>query len=136
LQAANLSDRVNRRAPEFADAFRNFVRHGKDLIRMFIQEEMVIAKVWAGHMPVKVLRLKIKREYIGKESVESPRNIHDGLWVDVGWSRERGLLAGSELSLACHKLSFQEVAACRMINSFGIAEATNGGRTAHSADTG
>jgi hypothetical protein len=39
---------------------------------MFIQEEMVIAKVWAGHMPVKVLRLKIKSEYIGKESVESP----------------------------------------------------------------
>lgn len=57
-------------------------RHCKDLVRMFIQVEMIIADVRARHMPVEVLRLKIEPEYIGEERVESsrPDSLEDYWW--------------------------------------------------------
>jgi hypothetical protein len=84
LDAADLPDRTDCCSTDLANSFRYVVGHGKHQICVIIQEEMVIAKVRARHMPVEVLRLQIKHKYIGKESVESSCNIHVRFMADVG----------------------------------------------------
>ncbi len=40
------------------------IGHGEDLVRVLIQEQMVIAEMRAAHVPVKIFRLQIQREDI------------------------------------------------------------------------
>jgi hypothetical protein len=53
---------------------------------LLVQEQMVITKVRPAHVPMEVLRLQIKGEYIGQQLAEGIRNLHDALVAEIGWS--------------------------------------------------
>jgi hypothetical protein len=72
LVPRNIADGPEARASSFARAFRNSVRHPKNLISVVIQQKVVVAEMAACHMPVKVFRLHIENENIGSE--RSPRS--------------------------------------------------------------
>ena len=44
------------------------VGHGENLRGLLVEQQMVIAKMTPADMPVKVLRLHVEREYVGKQS--------------------------------------------------------------------
>ncbi len=46
LEAANLTDRTQRRSANFPDALGDVVRDAKELVGMFVQQQMVITEVW------------------------------------------------------------------------------------------
>ena len=42
------------------------LRHGENLIGVLVQKQVIVAKMAPAHVPVEVLRLHIKRKYVGK----------------------------------------------------------------------
>ena len=70
LKAGDVSDGPYRHSTNLPHAFGNFIGHGKDLICVLIEKQMVVAKVRSAHVPVEVLRLQVKREYVREQSVE------------------------------------------------------------------
>jgi hypothetical protein len=67
--------RAQRHAADLSHPLRNRIRSGEDLIRLLVEEEVIVAKVWPRHVPVKVLGLEIEREHIGKEGVQRPGDV-------------------------------------------------------------
>ena len=41
--------------------------------RLLVEEQVVVAEVWAAHVPVEVLRLDVKREHVGEEHHRAQR---------------------------------------------------------------
>ena len=66
------------------------IGHREDLRGLFVEQKMVISEVRATHVPVKVLRLQVKRERIGKQSVERSRNFLNRCGLEVGRGVEIG----------------------------------------------
>jgi hypothetical protein len=56
--------------PDLADTLGYRVCRGKELLRLVVQNYVIVAKVWSGHVPVKILRLQIQCENISRERVE------------------------------------------------------------------
>jgi hypothetical protein len=56
-------------APDLANAFRDGVGHGEELLGVFIEKQMIIAEVMPAHMPVKVFRFQVQSEHICKDGV-------------------------------------------------------------------
>jgi hypothetical protein len=42
----------------------------KDLRRLLVEQQVIIAKVPPAYVPMKVLRLNVKREHVGKQSAQ------------------------------------------------------------------
>ena len=55
------------------------IGRGEDLVGMLVEKEVIVAKVRARHVPMKVLGLEIEREHVGKESIERPRDVAHGI---------------------------------------------------------
>jgi hypothetical protein len=71
LQACDVPDGPYRSSTYLPYAFGYLIGDGEHLIRMIVEEQMVVAKMRAAHVPVKVLRFQVKREHVRKQSVES-----------------------------------------------------------------
>src|SRR5579872_5639567 len=69
LQAANVADRSNRSATDFAHALGDIVGHRKNLAGLLIEQEVVVPKVRSADVPVKVLGLYIESKYISQQRV-------------------------------------------------------------------
>ena len=59
--------RTERGATNFSRALRYRIGGGENLIRLLVEHLVVVAKVWPGDMPMKVLRLEIEREHVRKQ---------------------------------------------------------------------
>ena len=69
LQPGDVADRSDCQTSCLANALSNGIRHCEDLIGMFVQQQMIVPEVWPAHVPVEVLSLQIKSEYIGEDCV-------------------------------------------------------------------
>jgi hypothetical protein len=96
LEAGDFSDGVDGEAADFADAFGNLVGDGVELVGVIIEQEVVVAEVGAGHVPVEVFGFEIDGEDIGEESVEGSGDVCDGFGSDVGGEGEGLGAAGGE----------------------------------------
>ena len=88
LQTTDVSNRANGRAADLANALRDFVCHSKYLVGVVIQQQVVVAKMRTGHMPVKVLRFQIEDENIRNECVKSTRDVFNGFRIKIGGGQE------------------------------------------------
>src|SRR5262245_50383427 len=59
LQAGDMADRAQCGAADLADALGERVGGGEDLITLLIEQQMVVAEVRPGNVPVKVLGLQV-----------------------------------------------------------------------------
>src|ERR1700731_2734546 len=64
LQAANMTDRTQRRSADFTDTLGDWVGGGKDLLGLFVEQKMIVAEMRPRHMPMKVLRFHVERKHI------------------------------------------------------------------------
>src|SRR5690348_13470068 len=90
----NVADGVQCRATNLESTFSDIVGHREDLFGVFIEQEVVIAKMAASHVPVEVLGFQIEREHIGKQRSQLFRYFSDGIaakaarvFGDVLWFR-------------------------------------------------
>jgi hypothetical protein len=77
-------------------ALGNVVGHGEDLIAVLVEEEVVVAKVWAAHVPVEIFGFDVKRKGIGEQPTELGGNLVDALTDEV--SRD---FVGRALAIFC-----------------------------------
>src|SRR5579871_3219282 len=54
LDAIDLADRAQRTAADLAGALGDVIGHGEDLLGLLIEQQVIVAKMRTGHMPVKV----------------------------------------------------------------------------------
>ena len=99
LQAGDMADRTQRHAADLAGTLGNRIGGREDLLALFVQQQMVVAEMRTGHMPVEILGLEVESEHIGKQrgsaaeiSVMALVGRSDGVfrgaslvfWADVG----------------------------------------------------
>src|SRR5260221_10096341 len=66
-----MADTADSGAANAADALRHDVDGLKHRIGLLVEEQVIVAEVRTGEVPVEVLRLDIERESIGDEWVDS-----------------------------------------------------------------
>jgi hypothetical protein len=69
LSSRDFSDRMQRESTDLANAFRDDVGHGEELLGVFIEKQVIIAEVMPAHVPVKIFRFQVQREHICKDGV-------------------------------------------------------------------
>src|SRR5260221_3058743 len=82
-----MADTADSGAANAADALRHDVDGLKHRIGLLVEEQVIVAEVRTGEVPVEVLRLDIERESIGDEWVDSLCN---GFWFlprQIGYPR-------------------------------------------------
>src|SRR5260370_19614044 len=77
-------DRSDREGPNLTRAFRDVVGHREDLFRLLVQQQVVIPKMPATHMPVKILCLQIQDEYVSKQMTQAIRYFAYALLANIG----------------------------------------------------
>jgi hypothetical protein len=76
LHLAGRSDRAQRRAADLAHALGNGIDGGENLIPLLVEQQVIVAEVRAGDVPIEILGLNVER------AVSAPR--------DRGPHRHRG----------------------------------------------
>jgi len=66
LNSGDVADRMQGPSADFSDALRNRIGRGKDLFALFVEKKMVVAKMRARHVPMKIFRLEIEGEHVGQ----------------------------------------------------------------------
>src|SRR5690242_21636662 len=94
-----MTDRAQGGASNLADALRNRVGHRKKLIRLFVQQQMIIAEMRSAHMPMEVLGFQVQHEYVRKDPVQRTRDVLGCLGLQIGRGIEWGLLLKSQMVL-------------------------------------
>ncbi len=92
-----MADGLERGLANLADALRNRIGHREYLVRLLIQEQVVIAKVWAAHMPVKVLGLQVKRKHVRQGGVQCSGDILGRIPFQIRGSCQRSRLPALEI---------------------------------------
>ena len=69
LRSRDLSDRMQRKSADFANAFRDDVCHCEELFGVFIEKQMIIAEVMPAHMPVKIFRFQVQGEHVRQNCI-------------------------------------------------------------------
>ena len=62
---------MDRGSTELARTLGDAIRHGKDLFRLFIEQEVVVAEVRPTHVPVEVFGLQIKDEDVCQQGPQA-----------------------------------------------------------------
>src|SRR5437879_3710178 len=94
-----MTDRAEGGASNLADALRNRVRHGKKLIRLFVQQQMIIAEMRSAHMPMEVFGFQVQHEYVREDRVQRTRDVLSCLGLQIGRGIEWGHLLKSQVVL-------------------------------------
>src|SRR5438445_5500869 len=93
LDAGDVTYPTQGSATDLAYALGDRVRHGVELIRLLVQQQVIVAKVWSAHMPVEVLRLDIKCEDVRENGIHSGRDIPSSAGLQVGGRYDWGPLS-------------------------------------------
>src|SRR5439155_24819527 len=83
LSSRNVADRGQCRCANLAHTLSNNISGGENVVRLLIEQQMKIAKVWARHVPMEVLRLHVQGKHVGKKRVQSGRNPPGRFWAQV-----------------------------------------------------
>ena len=82
-----MADRLQRPAADLAHTLGDVVGDAVDLRRLLVEQKVIVAEMAAGHMPVKILGLQVKREGVGEDQIE---RCGDRLDAFGGETRGRG----------------------------------------------
>src|SRR5712672_948942 len=89
LQARYLANRAKRGAPNLPNTFGDGICGREDLIGLLIQELVIVAKMWAGDVPMEVLGFQVKGKHISKQDVECGANVPHRVWLQIRRSAQR-----------------------------------------------
>ena len=64
-----MPDGFQRGAADFANTLGDHIGHGEQLAGLLIQQRVVVAKMRAAHVPVKILRLEVDGVHIGQYTI-------------------------------------------------------------------
>lgn len=79
LQALDVADGAEHGAAQLARPLDDVVGDGEDLRALLVEQEVVVAEVEAGHVPMEVLRLHVEGEGIGEKAGESDGDVAAGV---------------------------------------------------------
>src|SRR5579862_8280513 len=77
LVAGDIANGMQSGSANLAGTLGDDVGHGENLTGILVEEQMIIAKMPAAHVPVEVLRLQIEGEGVGEELAQVRGNLGD-----------------------------------------------------------
>src|SRR5437867_3186134 len=88
LQFGDVRDAPYRRATDPSHSLRQDIDRAEDRVGLLVEQQMIIAEVRAGHVPVKVLRLDVQGKRVRDQAVDGLRDRPNFLRLQVGWGRQ------------------------------------------------
>src|SRR5436190_20844621 len=88
LSARDMSDLSQGKSSDLSYSLRYWFSHREKLVVVFIQQQLVIAKVRTAHVPVKIFGFHIEREHVGQNSVHGPRDVFGGRTCEISRCRQ------------------------------------------------
>src|SRR6266404_5094856 len=85
-----MSNGAQRRPADLADSLGDCIPDGEDLVRLLVQKQVIVTKVWTGNMPVEILRLDVKRINVGQQQVQRARDVSRRSGVKTGRCLQSG----------------------------------------------
>src|SRR5262249_5859071 len=89
LQAADVADRAQRGAADLAHALGDVIGGCENLLALLVEEQMIVAEVGTGDVPMEILGLQVKRKHIREQDIERARDLRHGVGAQVGRRIER-----------------------------------------------
>ena len=80
----DVADRPDRRAADLADPLGDRIGHREDLVGLFVEQQVVVAKMRSAHVPVEVLRLQVEREDVRQQRSERAADLDHGVLPKIG----------------------------------------------------
>jgi hypothetical protein len=81
LMSGDIANGTQGGSTNLARAFGDSVCHRKELLTLLIEEQMIIAKIPATHVPMEILRLHVKGEDIGQQLPKGIRNLYHPIMI-------------------------------------------------------
>src|SRR3989442_9268452 len=88
LQLGDVRDAPYRRATDPSHPLRQDIDGAEDRVGLLVEQQVVIAEVRAGHMPVKVLRLDVQGKRVRDQAVDGLCDRSNFLRLQVRWGRQ------------------------------------------------
>jgi hypothetical protein len=84
LVPGNIADGTERCGAELAGTLGDVVGHGEDLIGVLVEQEMVIAKISAGHVPMEIFCFHVEGKRVGEQMTEFGRYFRNAIAREIG----------------------------------------------------
>src|SRR6266850_2444106 len=91
LETGNVTDGAQRRSADFAHALGDAVGGREDLAGLLVHQEVVVAEVRAGHVPVEIFSFQVQGEHVRQERIECSRNIVLRICTQIRWRAKRNV---------------------------------------------
>src|SRR5581483_5245930 len=77
LVLGDVADRAQRQSADLAHALRKLVGGPENLLGLFVEEQVVVAKMRAAHVPMEILGFEVERKGVGENAVQRLGNFPD-----------------------------------------------------------
>jgi hypothetical protein len=83
LMPRDIADRVQGSPSDFASTLGNIIRHAENLLAVFVEQQVIVAKVWPRHVPMEILGLQVQCERIGQQLTQRGGDLGDSFRLKV-----------------------------------------------------
>src|SRR6266481_2738677 len=97
----DMADRLDRKSANFPNSLGDRIRHGKKLVAVFVEEQVVVAEMRAAQVPVEVFGFQVKREYVRQNGVHGAGYVPGGGTCKIGRCGQRSIASLSKLCRFC-----------------------------------
>src|SRR6266436_6429329 len=101
----DVADRLDRKSANFPNSLGDWIRHGEKLVAMFVEQQVVVAKMRATHVPVEIFRLQVECEHVRQNGVHGTGNVLGGGTCEIGRCGQWSIASLSKLCRFCGTIS-------------------------------
>src|SRR5262249_47639434 len=93
LEPRDLADRMQRQATDLAHPLGDLIGRSENLVRLLVEQQMIVAEMRAADMPMEILGLEIECKRVSKQRIERARDVAARIGAEIGRCFQRRLAA-------------------------------------------
>src|SRR5437762_12090538 len=99
-----MADRFDRKSANLSNSLRDWVGHGEKLIAVFVEKQVIVAKVRAAHVPMEILGFQVEREHVRENGVHGAGYVPGRRTCEIGWCCQRSIASLPKLCSLCRTI--------------------------------
>src|SRR5437762_4517948 len=116
-----MADRFDRKSANLSNSLRDWVGHGEKLIAVFVEKQVIIAKVRAAHVPMEILGFQVEREHVRENGIHGAGNVLGRRTCEIGWCCQQSIASLPKLGSLCRTILTHLIPLLLLILLLGLA---------------